>query len=228
MRTSKVTEKVREYIMTRPFVRECLEEGIVNYSALARHLMSELRKLNIEATEGSIKMALIRIRNEVLRFKEELEERIRGVIASSIVGLHTDLAVVNVCRKALPKCVISLIKLGEHARFFHLIQGEASATIVVPRELLRRVIDLIGEDNVIRVLNDQTAIVIVSPENVMRTPGVMAYITSALASHGINVTHIASSYRETIIVCGREEAARAYSVLEDLISTARKPMWATT
>ena len=89
-------------------------------------------------------------------------------------------------------------------------------------EVLEDLVKLIGEDNIVEVLEDQTAIVMVSPEEITRTPGVIAYITSALANNGINITQIISCHRETVIVCDRSEASRAYTVLENIISSARE------
>ncbi len=223
MRTSKVAEKVREYVFTHPFVRECLKEGIVNYSALARQILRELRRLNTHASEGSVKMALIRIRDELLRTSEEIATKVREVIASSVISLQTDLAVIEVRRYVAIPNLGKIAEIVGRSRFFHVIYGEVSFSLIVPHEVVDELLEVVGKENVIRIVCDQTAIIIVSPDDVVETPGVLAYISSALASHGINVTHATSCFRETVIVCDREEATKAYAILEELISAARKP-----
>ncbi len=222
MKASKVAEKVREYIFTHPFIRECLKEGIVNYSALARQVLRELRKFNISASEGSVKMALIRIRDEILRTSEEIAARVRNVIASSVISLQTDLAVVEVRRYVAIPNLGKIAEIVGKSRFFHVIYGEVSFSLIVPHEVVNELIEAVKRENVIRVVSDQTAIIIVSPEDVIETPGVLAYISSALASHGINVTHATSCFRKAVIVCDREEATKAYAILEELISAARR------
>ncbi len=222
MRISRASEAVREYVMSRPFLRECLEKGVVNYSALARTIVDELRRSGIETSVGAVKMALIRIRDDLLRVRESLDEKIKEIIASSVIELQTDLVVVNAFRNAVIPKLASIINIVGSARFFQLTQGTVSLTIIVAREVLEDLVKLIGEDNVVEVLEDQTAIVMVSPEEITRTPGVIAYMTSALANNGINITQIISCHRETVIVCDRSEASKAYTVLENLISSARK------
>ena len=222
MRVSRAAEAVRKYVMSRPFLRECIEEGVINYSALARLIADELRKAGVNTSVGAVKMTLIRIREDLLRVKESLDERVRKVIASSVIELQTDLVVVNAFRNAVISKLASIIDVVGNARFFQLTQGAVSLTLIVARETLSDLMRVIGEDNVIEVLEDQTAIVMISPEEITRTSGVIAYISSALANNGVNITQIISCYRETVIVCDREDASKAYSILEDLITSAKE------
>ncbi len=222
MRVSRASEAVRRYVMSHPFLRECLERGVANYSALARVIVDELRKSGIETSVGAVKMALIRIREDLLRVRESFDERIKEIISSSVIELQTDLVVINAFRNAVISKLASIIDVVGNARFFQLTQGAVSLTLIVARETLSDLMRAIGEDNVIEVLEDQTAIVMISPEEITRTPGVIAYISSALANNGVNITQIISCHRETVIVCDREDASKAYSILEDLITLAKK------
>ncbi len=221
-RPSSVANAVRNLVMSRPFLRECLALGLVNYSALARYLQNELSNKGCEASLGAVKMALIRLREELEGVYTSLDSRIRSIIASSVVELQTDLVVISAYRNVVLPKMAQVIKIMERARFFQLTQGTVTFTIIAAKEVSKDIINLLGWESIMEYLNDQTAIVIISPEEITKTPGVIALISTVLASNGINITQIISCYKETIIVCDRRQASRAYSILEDLIISARR------
>jgi predicted amino acid-binding ACT domain protein len=55
----------------------------------------------------------------------------------------------------------------------------------------------------------------------MYTPGVVSYITGILSSEGINIVHVESSYRDTIIVLSKQDASRAFNLLINLLEAIR-------
>ncbi len=220
-KSSSIANVVRDFVISHPFLRECLILGVINYSALARYLLSELKKYGYETSLGAIKMSLIRLKEELKKIHTSLNAKIRKIIASSVIELQTDLVVISVYRNVVLPKITQVTKIMENARFFQLTQGTITFTIIAAKEVSRDVIELLGKENIVEYLDNQTAIIIVSPEEITKTPGVVALISSVLASNGINITQIISCYRETIIVCDRKEASKAYSILEDLIISAR-------
>jgi len=223
-RVGSIANAVRNFVISHPFIKECLALGLINYSALARYLLSEMRRQGREASLGAIKMALIRLRDEIRSTQIPLSRRIKEIIASSAMELQTDLIVISVYKSAVLPKIIEITKIMERARFFQLTQGTVTFTIIIASEVGDEVIEILGRRNIVEYLDNQTAIVIVSPEEITKTPGVVALISSVLAGNGINITQIISCYRETVIVCSRDEALKAYAVLEELITTSRKEL----
>ena len=221
-RPPSVSSAVKEFIESRPFLKECLSLGLVNFSAMTRYLQIELGKRGFEASLGAIKMALIRLREELKKEYTSLDSRIRTIIASSVMELQTDLVVISAYRNVVLHKMPHVMKIMGKARFFQLTQGTVTFTIIAAREVSRDVINLLGKENIMEYLDDQTAIVIISPEEITKVPGVIALISTVLASNNINITQIISCYRETILVCNREQASKAYSILENMIMTARR------
>jgi hypothetical protein len=84
-------------------------------------------------------------------------------------------------------------------------------------ELLRNV----GRDDVVEILEDQAAVILVSPRDIVETPGVVALIASTLYENDINVTQIVSCYNDTIVLVDAMKAWEAYRVLETLIKSMR-------
>jgi len=213
---------VREYVSSRPYLLEALSRKIVNYSALARLIVSELNlgKENIPA----VKMALRRF-TEKLKEKSFTEDRVREIIASSSLQLINDIVVCTICgvqgSSVLTKEVF-LKKTG----FLQVTQSSRHMTIMMDkylynsiRSLIEKTLAKIGD---VEVLENQTAILITSPREIIKTPGVIAYILSALASQGINITQFISCHTDTILIVDRREALKAYTVLEKLILNARR------
>ena len=79
-----------------------------------------------------------------------------------------------------------------------------------------------GENNVVLEIEDQSAIVIISPKQIIDVPGVIAYITDLLSSNGVNITQIISCYTDTLLIVDREDALKAYQILENKILSLRK------
>ncbi|AEC51410.1 hypothetical protein PNA2_0493 [Pyrococcus sp. NA2] len=216
-----IAKAVKELISSRPAIRECLILDIVNYSALARTLVEELEKKHIKTSVGAVKMALIRVGEELKKEKAFFEKNIKNVVAKTVIELQSDLSVITAEKRAVLSRIEKLSKIMEKARFFQLTQGVETFTIVVSNEEKDEIIKMLG-NNIIDVIEEQTAIVLISPEDIIKTPGVVAFITSALSFSGINITQVISCHKDTIFVLDRREAPKAYQILEDLILKMRK------
>ncbi|NJE84633.1 ACT domain-containing protein [Thermococcus sp. CX2] len=211
-----ITDVIREEIMRRPFVRECISLGIVNYSALARLLAEEL---DLDSSIPAIKMALIRLGEELKKEKSLLEGRVREVIGNSIIELQSDVSVITVSKERITGVIKDISEIMSESRFFQLTQGRETFTIVIASEDEEKVCHLVGET--VSILRDQTALTIISPGRIIETPGVVAFMTSALSLNGINITQVISCYKDTIFVIDRKDAPRAYQILEELIRRMR-------
>jgi len=215
-----IAKLVKELVETKPAVKECMSLGIVNYSALARLFTEELEKKGHSTTVGAVKMALIRLGEELKGKKARFEESIRGVIAGTVISLQSDLSVITAERSAVLKNLKELSKEMRNARFFQLTQGVETFVITVSSEDREVPLKLLRE-GVIETIDGQAAIVLISPDSILEKPGIIAFITSVLASNGINITQVISCHRDTILVVDRRDAPRAYQLLEDIILKMR-------
>jgi len=93
---------------------------------------------------------------------------------------------------------------------------------VFEKRIERDLISVIGEHNVSNIIRDQSAIILLSPEEIITTPGVIAYVTWLLSKEGVNITQIISCHLDTIFVISQEQALKAYEILEDAINKLRK------
>ncbi len=218
---TSITKMVKERLKTHPAVRECILMDIVNYSSLARVLEKELENHGVNASISAVKMALLRTGEELKKERMVFEKNLRKIIGSTVIQLHSDLMVLTMKKNAMLGRFPLFMKIMENARFFQLIQGVDTFTLVISQEEKKRIFPLISKEAV-DIVEGQTAIILISPYAIINTPGIVSLITSTLSYQGINITQIISCHKDTIVVVDWDIAPRAYEVLEDLIRSMRK------
>lgn len=217
-----ISEVVRRIILTHPSILDCIKMGIVNYSSVAKLISGEVKKVGgfKEVSTNAIKMSLIRF-SEKLKDRSTLEYNIMKLLAKSTLELQTDLKVLTVRKDISTAKLSELIARLSHARFFQLTQGTRSFTLVISKEAEEEVLKVIGVDSIEDEVDDQSAIIIVSPKEIITVPGVISYITSLLSWNGINITQIISCSVDTILILSRYDVLKAYNIIEELILKSR-------
>ena len=210
---------MQELLLAKPVLLAALGMGVVNYSALARALRGEVeRRLGREVSEASVKVALIRFRERLSR--SIAEEGVLKVVAESSTTLIDDVGLVTL-RASDPLALAPLLS-GVRARLLQITQGVHTLTIVTDSEVLEGLLRKVDPKLVEAVYKDQAAVILVSPREIITTPGVMAYLTTLLAVNGINITQVISTHTDTLFILGRQEAVEAYYLLRRAIDEARR------
>ncbi|MHA1784201.1 MAG: DUF7523 family protein [Candidatus Helarchaeota archaeon] len=220
-----VAEATRRIVKSHPSIIDCMKQGIINFSGLAElikedvtRLVSRTRKINLDA----IKQALMRYAEEVDAKWKSLEREIISVIANSKLELKNELVVITVRPIIFLSGGVHVSDLMKEAEFFQLIQGTNSFTIVIDNNFKDLVINLVKPVNIINVKENQSAMILKSPLEIIEVPGIVAYITDLFARNDINITNFMSCYTDTLFVIDRKESRRAYEILEDKILLLRK------
>lgn len=219
MKGSKsINQAVREILMSKPIILASLGMGVVNYSALARKLKRDVeKKLGSEVSEESIKIA-------VVRFKEQLyqlfnAEGVLKVVADSTTTLVDDVGLLTV--KASDPQIFSPALTEAKVRLIQITQGVHTLTVVTDEEVLDKLLAVVDPRLVEDVYRNQAAVILISPKDIVTTPGVLAYLTTILAFNGINITQVISTHTDTLFILERQAAIDAYSLLREAIAVAR-------
>ncbi len=216
-----VSAAVRRIIDSDPSLKECVSRGIVNYSQLARHIKPWVDTLvGSESSLQAIKMAIARYTPG----RDHLghpRRRILEVIAKSSVELRSGVGLVTSYSRGLQRVGKDLESLAEKSRLFLLLSGLKTFTIVVDEELLDPITEKLGE-YAIKTYKGQAALIVVSPEEIISTPGVVAYLTGVLAKESINLTQIESIHTDTILILEERQAPKALETLYKAIRLARQ------
>ncbi len=208
-----IAHLVRERVLKDPCLSDCLSRGIVNLSELARKLAKEIEETKgVKISVSAAKMALYRLSQKT---KSALYAKIRDILAKSAIIVHDSVTVITIPGNLMSKALATAASLAEKTRFIQVTQGFKTATIVVSSEDKDYIISSLGEP--LEIIDDQTAIVIVSPRDIIETPGVISYLTGYLANNGINITQIISCYVDTIIVLNSSDALKAYNLIYNMI-----------
>jgi len=209
-----VASAVRGHILRDPCLLECIARGIVNHSELARRVAEELEAdMGKRPSEAAVKMAIHRL---VKRVSADESPAVKRILASSALIVQDSVTVITVPRENMQRALSAATALANRTRFIQVTQGFRTATIVVASEDADNLISQVGEP--VEVVGDQAAIILISPEEIIRTPGFIAFVTGYLSRQGINITQIISCYTETVIVLDSGAASKAYRILHSLIS----------
>ena len=158
-------------------------------------------------------MALIRFSDELSETYECIEKKIADILCRSVLELKNDLAVVVLRPDAFIRLLPKLPGLMERARLIQITQGTDTFTVVLDLTLLRELRQAVGDRGIVELIDDQSCIILISPREITKTPGVISYITHLIASKGINITQIVSCHTDTIFIVNREDALKTYSTI---------------
>jgi len=195
---TSTSELVWLYIKQRPFLKEILREGTVNYSALARKITIEV--FGDIKKQNAVKMALVRMGKQIDEVHEALEEKILDLLKKSSITIKSKVVVAIAKREIEEIKPLSYARSGNHITYI-VSQSEFDR---IPKKLLWK-----SEENL-------NLIIIESPEDLEDIPGVIAHILDSLASEGINVVEFISCYTDTILVVRQADTARAYHILSTI------------
>jgi len=192
-RTKSVAQLVRETIQMRPSLLDALKMQIVNYSALARMLQSEIGEGSLEA----VKAAIIRVSDELETEKGLQEEKVLSIMRESVVRLQDKIAVlISPQELDIPYLVTAYLT-------------DSYVYIVDQTRLRERLPDTV------QISSNLVALLFISPPRVEATPGFVAFITGLLASREINIVEFISCSTNTVIVLDSKDALNAFSLLQN-------------
>jgi hypothetical protein len=194
---------IRLYLRRRPQLLSMVNNGLCNYSALARRLQHEIfpgRKSEVAA----IKAALLRLARDTGRESVDWEKGVERVLRSSTVEIRSDVCVVSSKGGiGIPVIATSNSKSG--------VMSVADASYA--KELRKKGLG---------VIDGLTLIILCSPRELQDTPGCVSVILNAIAAEGINVLEFISCHTDTLMVVRNSDAVRTYGILSDLIGESRK------
>jgi aspartokinase len=187
--TYSIAKQVKTYIDRKPFILEAIEQDIVNYSALAREIAKDLQITNTD----TIKAALIRAAKQYRKTKRQTQQRAIKILRDAHFSIKNKVATLH------------------HSTFVNI---KAIAYSKTPSCYMFFLDELTAKNVTFKKIDYGFAIIqITSSEEIEKTPGAIAFILSALASEGINVSHVMGCREDTFIVVKEHDAPLAFRTL---------------
>ncbi len=206
--TTELTEK---YLEEHPVMKNCLKQGIVNYSKLSRKIAKDL---NIEK-QKSLDAILIACRRyaEKLKSGSKYEEKVINLMKKSELEIKTKI-IVCIIDKRIYLDHLSEIekKVRALADVFYVIEGSKVFTIITAEKYSEE-LNKLFKRNMVKTSNNLAMLILKSPENLENIPGVIAYLSSLFAERGINIVEIVSCWTDTIIIIEEKDIQVALNFL---------------
>jgi aspartokinase len=214
-----ITETVREIVSSDLSFQDSLQRDYCNISALARIMKPQIDQMLSKNTSiESIITALKRSRYEY----DVRQKPISSILAASTITVNTDVAKVSArkSKKTIEKVAKAMIQgVGN---FISISESIMSITLVFDDLLLQDVKVMFASDDILEIENGLAAIIVQSPEDIIKTPGCAIAFYNQLARRHINIEDTVSCYTDTIVLVKMEQVGKAFNALTDLISNSRK------
>ncbi len=211
-------EATRRYIDEHPAVRDCLGYNVVNFTALARKIRAETGLVNQEAIEVACRRYQRHMRSD-----RPLEMRVFDVVKASRIEVRTRVAIItarndwDVLGHVLET---GRALLADRRHLLQLLQGPGAVTILCEEDLVDPVVQAIGRRATVGVHRQLSALTVRSPEMIVDTPGVLAFLAGALFRAGINSLELMSVYTDSTFVVREDDVLHAFRVLSELVHPA--------
>lgn len=211
-----ISEVVERIIRRSPFLEEALQEGIVNYSALARDLKPEIQKtLFKDVQEGAILMALRRLstkKSPNISLKKLFTQSPDVIVRSNVIEIT-----INSTTSSQGKYKELLGVQNEKNHFLTISQGVFETTIIASRELKEVILNVFKGERIIATLDDLASLTIRLPQETINMPTVYYQIIKSLAWEGINIVEVVSTYTELTIILSDKDIGHAFSVIKGTV-----------
>ena len=208
-------EVTRRYIEDHPAIRDCLGYHIVNFTSLARKIRSETGLANQEAVEVACRRYQRQMRSD-----QPLERRVLDVVRASRLEVRTRVAIVTARNDwDMLGQVLEAGRsfLADRRHLLQLLQGPGALTILCEEDLVEPVLAAIGKRGTLGVHTQLCALTVRSPEAIVETPGVLAFLAGALFRSGINSLELMSVFTDSTFVVRERDVLHAFRVLSGLV-----------
>lgn len=212
---SKVTEEI---INRSPFLREAMTENLINISALARKIKTEVEKgTGKETKEGAIVMAIKRMTPGVYHRLDLKIKNVIGGIGDFLVRSDLiDFTFEN--SETLRECQRQLIQQisTDKDSFFTLCKGITETTYILNSKYESEIQQTFVNERLKGHNVNLSSITVKLPETNTETYGVYYYIMKHLAWEGINIEQVVSTANEFTAIVNSNDIDNAFKILMQL------------
>lgn len=207
--TTELTEK---YLSEHPSIKDCLREGIINYSKLSRKIAKELdieKKTSLEAILIASRRYAEKIKKEKVR-----EEKIIEILKKTELEIKNKIVVAILQKTNNSEILIDLEKkIRKQGDVVYAIEGTKTYTLITSEKYLKEV-ESRFKNQIIKISKDQAMIIMKNPQGIEETTGFTAYLYSRFGEHGVNILETISCWTDTIFVISEEDIATTMKFLK--------------
>lgn len=209
-----VAKEIEEDVVAR----RALEKGIVSMKSLAVYL---IKKHGLSASADAVVSAIRRYKEEIPL--EAKYEKAREVISkSSDIRITTNITEISIeknqeTQKTLQKA-FAMVSY-EKGEIMLIIQGEKSIKIILNSANKGRLLPLFSKKSVLHVEDNLAEINIHLSDDAVKTPGIIATLSTELMIHDINIYESMSCIPEMLFFVKQKDIVKSYQILSNLVKT---------
>lgn len=206
-----ITKLTENYILEHPSVKDCLKNGLVNYSSLSRQIATEL-KLDLKKNFDAILIACRRFKRK-LKTEEIHENKILKILKESKIEIKNKVIAIVLEKDIFFGNLLDLEKeIKKKKEIFRIIEGLSAITIITSEDFLDA-IRRYFKNKIILENKNLAEITIKSPKGIETTPGTYAYLCSLFGDNNINIVETLSCWIDTIFLIKEEDVGKVMSLL---------------
>lgn len=205
------TEMTIEYINEHPYIKRCLQKGMINYSSLARIIAKDL---DIEK-KTSNEAILIAARRFQEKLKKELgnEQKIKVLLSNSEISVQNKMAVFILEKNSNLDVLEGLQKkISQEGGISFVLEGSDNYTIII-QERYASLIRIKLDHKLIKSHQHCALINFKSPKEIEEITGVLAYLTPLFAENGVNIIEFLSCWRDTLFIIDAKDVQKVLNFL---------------
>jgi hypothetical protein len=206
-----IASTVRTYIDRRPVVRDALDMGIVNLSALSRRIMDDTGITHEEA----VLVACRRHKPSDAGY----QDAIRKLLGVSRLEVRTRVAVWSLRPSwhlfaKLEKIVPAMQSQNSPV---HVLHGTESITVIADENMGEKLEAGLDTDDVLARRTNLVVINLRTPSEVADVPGLLAFVSTSLSTRGINFLEVISCHKDNMFVMEERHLFESFEVLNGLV-----------
>ncbi|MBI5389494.1 hypothetical protein HZB01_03890 [Candidatus Woesearchaeota archaeon] len=209
---TSITHHVWDEINKDVIVRRALAKDIVSMKALAIHL---LRTKRVDASVDALISAIRRYKEE--QPLEAKYERAQEVLQKAEnIRITTNLVVITLQKtKRTPQYleeIFKLIKYDEGDVLF-ISQGEDAIKLITHEKRTKDVLRIVPSPEVLFTQKDVAKINLKLPEEAIKTPGIISFLSTELTINNINILQIMSGIPEVVVFVKDDDVVKSYEII---------------
>lgn len=206
-----VTKLTENYIQEHPSIKDCLKNGLINYSSLSRQIASDLN-LDLKKNFDAILIACRRFKRK-LKKEETFESKILKILKESKIEIKNKIIAIVLEKDVHFSNLINLEKeIKKKNEIFRVIESTSAITIITTEEFIA-LINRYFKNKIILENKNLAEITIKSPEEIETTPGTYAYLCSLFGENNINIVETLSCWTDTIFLVKEDDVGKVMGLL---------------
>lgn len=208
--SDNIAKQLRTFVGKHPSIRECLNLGILNYSALARLALNTTDEKSLNA--GVVAAKRMKVRGRASSY----ERSARQFLSKARVRVSHSVSALNI-QKSTNIDFLSFKKaVFRYGGDFYFLEGQNHYTVITNSEFVPELKKQIASDCILKTTSQLALVALTFPPIIETTPGVVAYVYGILAVNGINLREEFSCWTDLIIVIDKSQLSKVMQIFEGI------------